>query len=190
MTKIQIILGSTRQGRIGRSIADWVTEVAKKNTDAEFELVDLADWKLPLFDEPTSPMMGRRDSEHSSKWSEQISKADGFIFVTPEYNHSFPAALKNALDYLNAEWANKPVALVSYGFAGGTRAIESLHPVLAELLLRPVKPNVNITIGMNNYSETGQLVGLEEIAQKNEATLSAATASVVAWAEKLSKLRA
>ncbi|MDX6282326.1 MAG: hypothetical protein QOH03_3397, partial [Kribbellaceae bacterium] len=110
MTRIGIILGSTRPGRRGEQVAGWVIEHARNRADAEFELIDLADYPLPHLDEPLPPSMGQYQNEHTQQWAATIARYDGFIFVTPEYNHSTSGVLKNAIDYLNAEWANKAAA--------------------------------------------------------------------------------
>src|ERR1700742_4097321 len=122
MTKIGIILGSTRPGRLGEAVARWVHEVARQRTDAEFELVDLLDYKLPHLDEAIQPSAGQYSQPHTLEWGAKIGSFDGFVMVTPEYNHSTSGALKNAIDYLFAEWNNKAVGFVSYGAAGGARA--------------------------------------------------------------------
>ncbi len=188
MTKLQVIIGSSRTARNGKTIAEWVYEAAQKHDGAEVELVDLAEWKLPMFDEATPPMMGRRDSDVSKKWSEKIAEADGYIMVTPEYNHSFPASLKNALDYLFAEWSGKPVATVGYGFSGGSMAIEGLKPVFENLQLESIEPAVNVVFTGANMGPQG-LVGFDELAAANQATLEDAIANVVRAAEAFRKTK-
>jgi NAD(P)H-dependent FMN reductase len=129
-----IILGSTRPGRNGEAIAKWVYDIAKKRTDAEFEYVDIKDYNLPLLDEPISPSLGKYSKEHTKAWSTKIDSFDAFVFVTPEYNHGIPGALKNAIDFLYKEWNNKVAGFVSYGGSAlGTRAVEQLRLVMAEL---------------------------------------------------------
>ena len=124
MTKIGIILGSTRPNRNGEQVARWVYDIASRREDAEFELVDLRDYPLPHLDEPLPPSMGQYQGEHTRRWAEKIASFDGFVIVTPEYNHGTSGVLKNAIDYLYAEWNNKAVGFVSYGAVGGARA----HP--------------------------------------------------------------
>ena len=121
MIKIAIILGSTRPGRNGEAVAKWVYEVAKKRSDAEFELVDIKDFNLPLLDEPVPPTMGQYSKPHTKVWADKIGSFDAYVFVTPEYNHGTCAALKNAIDFLFAEWTNKAAGFVSYGGASGAR---------------------------------------------------------------------
>lgn len=139
MPTLQIIVASTRPGRIGLPIGEWVRGRAVAHGAFDVELVDLAEIDLPLFDEPTHPMLGQYAHDHTRRWSEVIGRADAFVFVMPEYNHGFNAALKNALDFLYAEWNHKPVGFVSYGgVAGGTRAVALLKPVIAALQMVPV----------------------------------------------------
>src|SRR2546421_1365155 len=132
MLRIAIILGSTRPGRNGEAVAKWVYEIAKKRSDAEFELVDIKDFNLPLLDEPVPPSMGEYSKPHTKVWAAKIGSFDGYVFVTPEYNHGICGALKNAIDFLFAEWNNKAAGFVSYGSAGGARAVEQLRLGVAE----------------------------------------------------------
>ncbi len=133
MIKIAIILGSTRPGRNGEAVAKWVYEVSQKRSDAEFELVDIKDFNLPLLDEPVPPSMGQYSKPHTKAWAAKIGEFDAYVFVTPEYNHGISGALKNAIDFLFAEWNNKAAGFVSYGGASGARAVEQLRLVLAEV---------------------------------------------------------
>ena len=146
MTKIAIILGSTRPGRNGEAVAEWVYGIAKQRADAEFELVDIADYGLPLLDEPVPPSQGKYSTEHTKRWAAKIAEFDGYIFVTPEYNHSTSGALKNAIDFLYAEWNNKAAGFVSYGSAGGTRAVEHLRLVIAELQIADVRAQASLSL--------------------------------------------
>ena len=146
MTKIAVILGSTRPRRNGKQVADWVLEQASKRHDAEFELVDLADYPLPHLDEPIPAAAGEYQNEHTREWAAKIAKFDGYIFVTPEYNHSTSGVLKNAIDYLYAEWNNKAAAFVGYGGVGGARAIEHLRLVLAELQVATVRQTLTLSL--------------------------------------------
>jgi NAD(P)H-dependent FMN reductase len=142
---LMIIVGSVRPGRIGLPIAEWVREQAEKHGGFDVDFVDLAELALPLMDEPAHPRLRQYTKPHTFAWSERVTAADGFIFVTPEYNYSFSPALKNALDYLNAEWWRKPAGFVSYGGASsGTRGVAALLPVLASLGLIRVGANVEV----------------------------------------------
>lgn len=139
--KIGIIIGSTRPGRAGAAVGQWVYEQAAQRADAEFVLVDLDSFGLPLLSEPTVPGAagGEYEVEHTRKWSATIKDLDGFVFVTPEYNHGVPAALKNAVDVLGGEWVNKGIAFVSYGADHGVRAVEQWRGITANLKLRAAR---------------------------------------------------
>lgn len=146
MLNIAIILGSTRPGRNTEAVAHWVHGLAKTRQDARFELVDLANYNLPPLDEPIPPSMGQYQFPHTKAWAEKVASFDGFVFVTPEYNHSFPAALKNALDAVYAEWNNKAAGFVSLGSAGGTRSVEHLRGIMAELQIADVRAQVMLSL--------------------------------------------
>jgi NAD(P)H-dependent FMN reductase len=146
MTRIAIILGSTRPNRNGEAVAKWVYEQARKRSDAQFELVDIKDFNLPLLDEPMPPSLGNYAQPHTKKWAAKIASFDGFVFVTPEYNHGTSAALKNALDFVFAEWNDKAAGFVSYGSAGGARAVEQLRLNLSELKVAHVRSQVMLSL--------------------------------------------
>jgi NAD(P)H-dependent FMN reductase len=140
---LQVIVGSTRPGRIGLPIAEWVVGEATADGHVAVELIDLAEVDLPLFDEPDHPMLGTYTHDHTKAWSATVARADAFVFVMPEYNHSFNAALKNAIDFLFTEWQHKPVGFVSYGgIAGGTRAVAMMKPVVSALKMIPLVEGV------------------------------------------------
>src|SRR4029077_18570391 len=128
------------------AVARWVYEIANKRTDASFEVVDIADFKLPLLDEPMPPMMGQPTHPHSKAWAAKIAGIDAFVFVTPEYNHSTSGALKNAIDFLFREWNDKAAGFVSYGAAGGIRAVEHLRLVFGELKIADVRAQVALSL--------------------------------------------
>lgn len=147
--KIQIIVGTTRQNRFSEKAASYILQEAEKLKEIEVELVDLRDYPLPFYDEPVSPSMFEMakheyTNEVAKKWTKKIAEADGFIIVTAEYNHGYPAVLKNALDYVFKEWDRKSVGFVGYGNAGGARAIEQLREVAIELQLVPIRNAVHI----------------------------------------------
>jgi len=126
-----IIVGSVRPGRIGLPIAEWVRAHAETESDFEIDFVDLAELALPFMDEPNHPRLRQYTQPHTIAWSERVDAADAFIFVTPEYNHSFSPALKNAIDYLSQEWWRKPVGFVSYGgVSAGSRGVTVLEPTV------------------------------------------------------------
>jgi NAD(P)H-dependent FMN reductase len=154
---LQVILASTRPGRIGKPVADWFVLRAEKLGLFDVELVDLAEVNLPFFDEPKHPRLGDYQHEHTQAWSRTIQRGDAFVFVTPEYNHGFNAVLKNAIDYLNAEWAFKPAGIVSYGgVAAGTRAAQMLKPVLSVLKVHVLVEAVNIPF-VAQFVDDGQI---------------------------------
>jgi NAD(P)H-dependent FMN reductase len=184
MTRIGIILGSTRPNRNGEQVAKWVYDVAFQRDDAEFELVDLLDYPLPHLDEPLPPSFGQYQNEHTKQWADKIASLDGFVIVTPEYNHSTSGVLKNAIDYLYAEWNNKAVGFVSYGGVGGARAVEHLRLVAGELQMADVRQQVPISLmtEFENFS----------VFKPNDYLISALNTlldQVVAWSTALSPLR-
>jgi NAD(P)H-dependent FMN reductase len=185
MTKIGIIIGSTRPGRNGEAVGKWVHEVARHRTDAEFELVDLLDYKLPLLDEVYPPAMGRYQEPHTLQWADKIRSLDGFVFVTAEYNHSIPGALKNAIDFLHAEWNNKAVGFVSYGSAGGTRAVEHLRGVAAELQMADVRSQVTLSLA-TDFEE----FSIFKPSDLQRRALMKVLDQVVNWSKALAPLRA
>lgn len=146
MLKIAIITGSTRPGRLNEQVAKWVLAEASKRGDAEYTLVDIQDQNLPLLDEALPAGYGQYQQPHTKAWAEIIKPFDGFIFVTPEYNHGPSAALKNALDYLYAEWNNKAAGFVGYGSAMGVRAVEHLRQIAGELQLADVRTAVQLSL--------------------------------------------
>lgn len=150
MIRIAIVVGTTRPGRRGDQVARWVHDQAQARTprtsDVVYDLVDLADVELPLLDEPLPAALGDPRREHTHRWGELVAAYDGFVFVTPEYNHGIPAALKNAIDFLVSEWQDKAAAFVSYGLHGGVRAVEQLRLVLAEVKVAGVRSQVALNL--------------------------------------------
>ena len=146
MIKVGIIVGSTRPGRNGEAVARWVQEQAAKRGNAHYELVDIADYDLPLLDEPVPPSLHQYGMDHTKRWAGTIASFDAFVFVTPEYNHSTSAALKNAIDFLYAEWNDKAAAFVSYGSTGGVRAVQHLRAIAGELQLADVRNQVALSL--------------------------------------------
>lgn len=147
--KIAIIVGSTRPGRNAEKVLAWFMPHTKEIENLAFEVIDLKDWPLPFFDEPGYPSQGPSVYEHEStkRWSEKISEFDGFIVLSPEYNHGYSAVLKNAFDYLYKEWNGKPISFVSWGSAaGGSRAVEQLRMVAIELQMLPLREQVVISL--------------------------------------------
>lgn len=146
MIRVGIILGSTRPGRNGEAVARWVQHHAVPRGDAEYELVDVQDYQLPLLDEPVPPSYGQYSKEHTLKWAAKIGSLDAFVFVTPEYNHGTSGALKNAIDFLYREWNDKAAGFVGYGSAGGVRAVEHLRLVMAEVQVATVRSQVALSL--------------------------------------------
>jgi NAD(P)H-dependent FMN reductase len=142
--RLGIILGTTRTGRFADRPAAWFSDLARKRAELAVEVVDLRDYPLPFFDEPKSPMREASKHEVAVRWGRKVAELDAFVFVTGEYNHGIPASLKNAIDYLYAEWNRKPASYVAYGSVGGARAIEQLRAVLVEVQVAPLRPSVHI----------------------------------------------
>ena len=185
MTKIAVILGSTRPGRNGEAVAKWVVEQSAARTAATYELVDLKDFPLPHLDEAVPPSMGQYANDHTKRWAAKIAEFDGYVFVTPEYNHSTSGVLKNAIDYLFAEWNNKAAGFVSYGSVGGARAVEHLRLVAAELQMATVRAQVMLTLAADfeNYSTFTP-------GDNQPEALTALFDQLEAWAGALAPLRA
>jgi NAD(P)H-dependent FMN reductase len=184
MNKIAIITGSTRPNRNGEAVAKWVYELAQKQENAEYELVDIKDYDLPLLDEPIPPSQGKYSQPHTLRWSAKIDTFDGFVFVVPEYNHSISGALKNALDFLYKEWNNKAAGFVSYGSMGGARAVEHLRCVMGELKVADVHAQVMFTFkdDFENYSEFKP----NPVHEKELITL---LDQVIAWSDAMKTIR-
>src|SRR6266508_777727 len=184
MTRIGIILGSTRPNRNGEQVAKWVFDIASRHHDAEFELVDLRDYPLPHLDEPLPPSLGQYQNEHTKQWADKIASFDGFVIVTPEYNHGTSGVLKNAIDYLYAEWNNKAVGFVSYGSVGGARAAEQLRLVAGSLQMADVRQQVALSMitefeNLSVFKPGGYNVG----------ALQTLLDQVIAWSAALAPLR-
>lgn len=183
--RIQVILGSTREGRAGEQVARWVTELAARRGDLEVELVDLRDFPLPFFESAVSPKRALSDDPRVQAWAAKIAEADGYIFVTPEYNYGYPAVLKNALDYLYYQWNDKPVGFVGYGgVAGGIRAVQQLRQVVVELGLIQVRTQVLIPRVFAAFGDDGQPVDT-----MHATTAAALLDEMVDWARTLGAKR-
>ncbi len=154
MTRLMIVLGSVREGRVGLPIAQWVRKAAETDGRFDIDFVDLAELNLPLMDEPNHPRLRKYTKQHTIEWSKRVEAADGFIFAFPEYNYSYAPAIKNALDYLNAEWNRKPVGFVNWGGnSGGTRAQVALRPVVGALGLVMTRGSVEINFPQRQLSD-------------------------------------
>jgi NAD(P)H-dependent FMN reductase len=184
MIRIGIILGSTRPNRNGEQVARWVYDNAALRSDAEFELVDLRDYPLPHLDEPLPPSLGQYQNDHTRQWADKIASFDGFVMVTPEYNHSTSGVLKNAIDYLYAEWNNKAVGFVSYGAVGGARAAEHLRLVAGELQMADVRQQVTLSL-ITEFESFSVL----KPGDYSVAALNTLFDQVIAWSAALAPLR-
>ena len=172
MPNLTIIIGSTRPGRAGLPIAQWFAERAREHGHFDVDLVDLAEVDLPLFDEPNHPAMGQYVHQHTKDWSARVEAADAVVFVTPEYNYGYPAALKNAIDYLRREWLDKPAGFVSYGgIAAGTRAVQQLKQVVTTLKMLPVLESVSIPFHPQFIDDNSRVQANEIMEQSADAML-------------------
>jgi NAD(P)H-dependent FMN reductase len=184
MIKVAIVIGSTRPGRKGEAVARWVYEIAAKRSDAEFELVDIKDYDLPLLDEPIPPSMGQYSKAHTKLWAAKIDSFDAYVFVTPEYNHAPSAALKNAIDFLYKEWNNKAAGFVGYGGAGGTRAVEQLRLIMAEVQVATVRAQVSFSLHTDFEKFSTFKPGPHQ-----EAAVNNMLNQVIAWSGAMKALR-
>lgn len=164
MTKIAIVTGSVRPGRKSLDVATWVKSLADARGDAEFEVLDLADFELPVFAEPASPSVAPPESEAGQRWSKAVEGYDGYVFVVPEYNHSVTGALKNAIDYLSPELQDKAAAFVSYGAVGGARAVEHLRGILSQMQVAHVRATVSMSL-FHDFENFSELAPTEPVVQ-------------------------
>jgi len=185
MLNIGIIVGSTRPGRKAAAVAKWVLDILKTRNDAEFEIVDIEDYKLPLLDEPVPPMRHQYTNQHTKTWSEKIASLDAYIFVTPEYNHATSAALKNAIDFLFHECGNKSAGFVGYGGAGGVRAVENLRLVMGEIKVADVRAQVALSLSTDFENYT-----IFKPHEKHDKAVHLMADEVIAWGGALKALRA
>ena len=185
MIKVGIIVGSTRPGRHADVVASWVLEKAKNRTDAQFEIVDIKHFNLPLLDEPIPPSQGKYTQPHTKAWAQKVASFDAYIFVTPEYNHAPSAALKNAIDFVYGEWNNKAAGFVSYGAStSGGRAVEHLRLVMAELQVADVRAQVLLSL----YNDFENFTALKPNAM-HETNLAMMLDQLVAWGTALKTMR-
>ncbi len=181
---VGIIVGSTRPGRKADSVARWLDTIAAARGDADYETIDLADYALPLLDESLPPMAGQYSQPHTQRWASTISRCDAFVFITPEYNHSTSGALKNAIDFLYAEWNDKAAGFVSYGVNGGTRAVEHLRTVMGELKVADVRATVSLSVFDDFQDHT-----LFDPKPAHEQQAHAMLDDLISWATALTNLR-
>ncbi len=184
--KLKVIIGSTRPSRKGPIVADWFLEIAKKHSDFDVELLDLKEINLPFMDELEHPRAQKYANAHTKKWSKTIDSADAFVIVTPEYNFGYPASLKNALDYLSVEWADKPMGFVSYGgVSAGTRAVQELKLPVTTLGMMPLPQAVNIPFFTKFINENGVFEANEPLDRSANVMLN----KLQAWAKALKGMR-
>jgi NAD(P)H-dependent FMN reductase len=184
MLKIAIIVGSTRPNRKADVVAKWVYDFAVKRKDADYEILDLRDHPLPLLDEPLPPSLGKYSHEHTKAWSKVVDQYDGYVFVTPEYNHSISGALKNAIDFVYREWNNKAAGFVSYGSTGGVRAVEHLRGICAEVQIADVRAHVSL----NLYTDWENFTVFKP-GDKHDAQLATMLGQLNTWAQAMKTVR-
>jgi NAD(P)H-dependent FMN reductase len=186
MNNIKIITSTTREGRKGIAVENWITELAKQTDKYNIELLDLAKINLPFMDEPNHPRLKQYQHDHTKKWSETIDAADAFIIVLAEYNYGFPAPIKNAIDYLYNEWMHKPVAFVSYGgVSGGLRSTQMLKQVVTATHMMPIVEQVNIPFFAKLINENGTFVPDEKITKSAHGMLK----ELERWSNALKAMR-
>ncbi len=187
---IKVILASIRENGFGVHPAGWITNIAGKMDELLVELLDLKDYQLPMFADAVSPayVEGSYGNSAVDAWVKKIAEADGFVIVTPEYNHGYPASLKNNIDHIYREWAQKPVCFVGYGSTGGAGAIQQLRQVVVELQMAPIRNSVHIFNPWNLTDEQGNLKpGVFDDSEKSaELMLS----QLIWWAKALKSARA
>lgn len=186
MLKIGIIVGTTRPGRRGDTVTKWILDLAKAHPagDVQYELVDISDFDLPNLDEAVPPSMLKYQHEHTKKWAAKVASLDGYVFVSPEYNHSFSGSLKNAIDFVYHEWTNKAAGFVSYGTTGGVRAVEHLRGVMAELQIADVRAHVSLSL----YTDFENFSAFKP-AESHKAQVNLMLDQLVSWAGAMKGVR-
>jgi NAD(P)H-dependent FMN reductase len=170
--RLQVLITSTRPGRVGLPVGQWFADVARADGRFEVDLADLAEINLPFMDEPNHPRLQRYEHQHTKDWAARVDSADAFVFVTPEYNYGFSAPLKNALDYLNLEWNHKPVSFVGYGgISAGSRAIQMIKQVVTTLRMSPLFEAVYVPLVAERMDDEGRFVPNEIMEAAAAATL-------------------
>ncbi|MFW0783737.1 NAD(P)H-dependent oxidoreductase [Gordonia sp. CPCC 206044] len=191
MTRIAIVVGTTRPGRRGALVAHWVRETAQQHRpEVTFDVVDLHDYNLPHLDEAAPAIFGTYENPSTQRWADTVGSYNGFIFVAPEYNHSFPGVLKDAIDFLFGEWADKAAGFVTYGVqAGGVRAAEHLRLVLAEVKVATVRTQVGLSLH-HDFDLTDPLdPGTLTPGEHQQRALTTMVDEVSAWSAALKSLR-
>lgn len=184
--KLHVIIASTRPGRVGPAVAHWFHAFAHDHGGFEAELIDLADFRLPLYDEPLHPRLGQYEHEHTKRWSRSVDAADAFVFVTPEYNYSPTPALVNALDFVYREWNYKPCGFVSYGgVSGGLRAAQAVKLQVTTLKMMPMVEGVTVPMVASHITDSGVFSSNELI----DASAKTMLDELLRWAKALKPMR-
>lgn len=184
--RLHVLIASTRPGRVGPTVARWFHEFARQHGGFDARLVDLADFDLPLYDEPQHPRLRRYEHEHTKRWSESVAAADAYVFVTPEYNFAPPPSLVNALDYLYSEWNDKPAGFVSYGgVSGGLRGVELAKQLVTTLKMMPMVEGVALPMVWERIGDDGVLVPDPAL----DASATALLDELLRWSEGLRAMR-
>ncbi len=183
--KLAVITVSTREGRVGSTVAEWFSRYAREHGGFDVEMIDLKEVGLPVLDEPNHPLMHKYQFEHTKRWSRLIEPADAFVFVTPEYDYFVPGALVNAIDYLSQEWSYKPAGFVGYGgMSGGLRSIQAAKPLLTSVKIMPLPESVSFHFVQNNIAD-----GVLTPERKHQDMARLMLDELVRWAEALKPLR-
>ena len=184
--RLNIVIGSTRPGRVGPNVAKWFHEFAVEHGKFEPVLVDLADFELPTYNEPKHPRLAQYEHAHTTRWSESVESADAFVFVTPDYNYFAPSSLLNALTYLSMEWAYKPAGVLSYGgVSGGLRSAQSEKLILTSLRIMPIPEAITVQMVKNHIGEDGVFRPTEQMIASGKTMLD----ELYRWAEALKPMR-
>jgi NAD(P)H-dependent FMN reductase len=177
--RVAVIIGSTRPTRVCPGIARWVAGAVQEDSPLRYELVDLAEVNLPFLDEPRKAASGQYEHEHTKAWSRLVSSYAGFMLVFPQYNWGYPGVLKNALDFLYHEWADKPAGCVTYGARGGSKSAAQMRGVLQGLHMRVLDEHLEVVIAATDVDEDGQILDLEALMHPYLAEAKAIDAALV-----------
>jgi NAD(P)H-dependent FMN reductase len=185
-----VIVGSTRPGRFSEKVADWAMDRLARRADLEVELLDLRDYPMPFYDQEVPPAYGHRNYDPEvTRWAEAVERGDGYLVITSEYNHGYPAVLKNAFDHIFPEWNRKPISFIGYGNSGGARAIEQLRMVAVELELAPLRHAIHILPALMVPAMQAETFDVELFASLDE-KLDVAARDLAWWSEALALARA
>jgi NAD(P)H-dependent FMN reductase len=184
--RLAIVVGSTRPGRVGPIFAEWLEGVAREHGKFEPVIADLAQFDLPLLDEPHHPRLGKYEKAHTKAWSQAVDAADAFVFVTPEYNYFAAPAIVNAVDYLAREWNHKPAGFLSYGgVSGGLRSVQSLKPLLTTVKVMPIPEAIALPTYAAHLDDKGNFSPPEQVSGSARTMLD----ELFRWSEALKPMR-